>query len=621
LLVNFINKFQNNQEEVRGFLFVSFLIFCAIFFIRIAEVIIYPLIHRVTYSIYFVSPFQDSQIYYNLPLITLGILLTFSALQNKRKMLWSILPISIVITLYLVYQQTELITGLSILVIVILLIFYHKTSIRKIPPKLSNSILTLMLIYIGLSVLATSRWVSNFFVQTSILEDSTWTLAFIDSNIFYFLALVSPHLLLLIAFSFLIRPFVGNIENTVSFLQEKTNHLNKNMWNVFSLSKKMSFLRYPKTVLTFSIILAAALPLLPWLPTINPDAQTIGTDSYAYQLFLYNLNNATTSSEYFERAFVTIEEGDRPLTIIVMDGISKITGQNYSNTSNFIFPSLLSIFLVISVYYFVRTYRDAGVSAYVALVAALSHHVIIGIYAGFLANWFAICFVVLTMGLVLKMWKADKKIHYFLFFGLLIATLFIHTYTWVYLITIILCFVGISYLRDKEFSMKKFVLTVGIVFAVIALDVIKVLFFNSHGGLEGNYEIFLTQGGLEHFAYRWDNLYYVFSTRLGGFLSNTILLALAFVWAISAKYERAFDRIILASLFVTIIPIIFGDLVIQSRVIYNIPFYIPAALLCADILRNKKYGKFSSWLSVMLILTMLTFALRAINNMYLIFPE
>ena len=86
-----------------------------------------------------------------------------------------------------------------------------------------------------------------------------------------------------------------------------------------------------------------------------------------------------------------------------------------------------------------------------------------------------------------------------------------------------------------------------------------------------------------------------------------------------ANYTNDSDRFFLSMLFVSLLPILFGDFVVQSRMLYNIPLQIPASVMMYKLYNNPK-TPFGKPLLVAIILMQFNYALRAMANMYFVSP-
>jgi len=158
-----------------------------------------------------------------------------------------------------------------------------------------------------------------------------------------------------------------------------------------------------------------------------------------------------------------------------------------------------------------------------------------------------------------------------------------------------------------------------VTFGVVSIDILKSYF----GGVSDSFSNDLlnpaTTIGYDEFAQRWDNLNSTFSWYVGGYLTNSAVLLLVFLWAVTSNYKNHFDRILYSMLFVSALPILLGDIVVQARIFYDIPFIIPATIMAYKIYKNPKV-RFGKLLIIALIFIQFNYALRAMANMNYVSP-
>jgi hypothetical protein len=89
-----------------------------------------------------------------------------------------------------------------------------------------------------------------------------------------------------------------------------------------------------------------------------------------------------------------------------------------------------------------------------------------------------------------------------------------------------------------------------------------------------------TGTGAEQVEIRWSNLVRTVQVYVGGIYGNMFLLSIAFMGSILLYYNKMNYSMpfILVFLSLGILPLFFGDREVMSRVMYDIPFQIPAAV-------------------------------------------
>jgi hypothetical protein len=125
----------------------------------------------------------------------------------------------------------------------------------------------------------------------------------------------------------------------------------------------------------------------------------------------------------------------------------------------------------------------------------------------------------------------------------------------------------------------------------VVIDVAKITITGSAGGIVGDISVARSQEvGVGQLPVRWKNLIDTTEIYYGASFSNAIILSLGLYWLFRSKMGDPTNTFLLIFLSVGIFPLFFGNWLVQSRIFYNIPFQIPAAIALAYINREKKYG-------------------------------
>jgi len=102
-----------------------------------------------------------------------------------------------------------------------------------------------------------------------------------------------------------------------------------------------------------------------------------------------------------------------------------------------------------------------------------------------------------------------------------------------------------------------------------------------------------TEVGLSQFESRWSNLVGTVQVHVGGIFGNSIFimgLAVAGVIITSKKTNMVLLSFLISFLSIGILPLFFGDRIVMTRVLYNVPFQIPAALALIWLVRQGNVG-------------------------------
>jgi hypothetical protein len=101
---------------------------------------------------------------------------------------------------------------------------------------------------------------------------------------------------------------------------------------------------------------------------------------------------------------------------------------------------------------------------------------------------------------------------------------------------------------------------------------------------------------------------------VGGLFSNFIIFALCIYWLYRTCWREQSTIFLMAFLSVGLFPLLFGNWVAQSRVFYDIPFQIPAAIAFYSIMK-KSHG---TLLILPICIWLLAMSIRAVSNFYYI---
>ena len=289
-------------------------------------------------------------------------------------------------------------------------------------------------------------------------------------------------------------------------------------------------------------------------------------------------------------------------------------------------PSVIGPFLVIASYFFVRTAypEDPRIAIIGAIMTAISHQIVVGFYAGLYANWMGLTVMFVSSIFLIRCFQNSnhqfRNIALFAIFTILI--LLFHNFLWAYFISVIvflLAWTSIQWFRAKK-SLRLIALLSIVIAGIVAVDVLKSELTDSIGGFENNFVVATDHTDVTESLMFWENLDKAFQNYMGGFLTNSMVLLLLFFWTLKADYSKISDKFILSMLFVALIPVLFGDFVVQSRFVYIIPLQIPASIIMWKIYKNPKIS-FGKPLFFAILLFQFNYALRAMANMNFELPQ
>jgi uncharacterized membrane protein YqjE len=177
---------------------------------------------------------------------------------------------------------------------------------------------------------------------------------------------------------------------------------------------------------------------------------------------------------------------------------------------------------------------------------------------------------------------------------LLIGVLFSHVYTWTvlaavtgtFLVAMLLVAIWENKRKKKKttsnisnlFTKRRIIWLLVAILVSLVVDVTKVFLIGSSGGVAQDIELAQTNLGIEQFSMRERILQVTMHDSLGGVLSNFIILILGVFWVLKSKIREPATVFLMIFLSVGMVPLIIGSWTLQVRILYNIPFEIPAAI-------------------------------------------
>jgi hypothetical protein len=351
-------------------------------------------------------------------------------------------------------------------------------------------------------------------------------------------------------------------------------------------------------ILLVAMIVSVVLVLIPQHPLINKDNQDIGVDTHYYVTWVGELAKSKNLSDFIYQAFaVQAQDGDRPLSLIFLFVIYQaVGGSNNNNLSEVVehFPIILGPGIVFAFYFLtLELTRNEKIALIAAFFGAVSLHTLVGIYAGFYANWLALTIGYISIGFLFRYLRSGRLSDVVIFSTLLIGVLFSHVYTWTvlaavsgtFLVAMLLAVIWENKKKKKNtgninklFTKRRIIWLLVAILVSLVVDVTKVFLIGSSGGVEQDVELAQTNLGIEHFSMRERILQVTMHDSLGGVFSNFIILILGVFWVLKSNIREPATVFLMIFLSVGMVPLIIGSWTLQVRILYDIPFEIPAAI-------------------------------------------
>jgi hypothetical protein len=268
-----------------------------------------------------------------------------------------------------------------------------------------------------------------------------------------------------------------------------------------------------------------------------------------------------------------------------------VGGNNLSDVIEHI-PIILGPGIVLAFYLLtVELTRNEKIALIAAFFGAVSFHTLIGIYAGFYANWLALIVGYISIAFLFRYLRSGRLSDIVVFSTLLIGVLFIHIYTWTVLAAVsgtflVAMLLVVIWKKKKKkngninnlFTKRRIIWLLVAILLSTAVDITKVLLIGSSGGVEQDVQLAQKYLGIEQFSMRWRILNATMHDSLGGVFSNFIILLLGVFWVLKSNVREPRAIFLMIFLSAGIVPLSFGWWTLQVRVLYDIPFEIPAAI-------------------------------------------
>ena len=565
---------------------------------------IYILLHRVSYNTYF--DFFIVNRYIDHLIIATGIIAwSVISLHGKARI---VITVSYgILTLLAVTSGIELlldITAVIAMPIVICTLIYNRFASRKILITYPNlAINYLALFVIAASIIGTIVSIGVLFSLPVNLKPTIPNYTF---EIFILFSSISPLLMLLLVSCLPVKILIKEFKVAIGRIKKfSKNSIDFSNGNGIKTRTKI-------ICLVLFMLLSIILVLIPHQPIINNDNQQIGVDTHYYVDWVGALTHSSSPQDLLYQAFVAQNGGDRPITLIFLLALNKIVPSNLVDTIEYV-PLILAPALIFVVYLLTRELTSNEVtSLFASFLTAVSFQTLIGIYAGFYSNWFAIIIGYLSFIFLLKFLKKSSILTLSLYTVSIMLLVFAHVYTWSVFLIVTTIFLAVM-LKLNYYSRKNIILLLSILFVSIIVDIAKLAIIGSSSGIVK--DVLIAGGGgigFKEFALRWNNLIDIVQNWYGTQFSNFIILTLGVFWLWFSNFKRQVNIFIVIFLSIGLATLFFGSALVQGRILYDIPFQIPAALSLTYI--KKQPGGTLVFLAICILLV--SISIRTVMNFH-----
>jgi hypothetical protein len=436
-------------------------------------------------------------------------------------------------------------------------------------------------------------------------------------EIFVLLSSSSPVLMTLLILCFPIKLLLNE---SISLIKPKIKDNRKNNAQHVTKdnnSKHTTIMRSGTKIIYLALfmLLSVIIAFIPHQPIVNKEDRPVGADTSNYVKLIKNIsmNSNGNVQEFIRQIFLVQQAGDRPLTLLFLFTIIKMVPSDLSHTIDYL-PVALGPALVLAVYFLTRvmTSNNDSISILASFLTVVSFQTLIGIYAGFYANWFALIIGYFSIVYLFKFLKDPSRLNFIAYSVLVILLLLTHVYTWSILAVVMATFLMVMLKMNYYRRRYVILLLLSILFSVI-IDIIRMSMTGSTGGIEADFQIYNYYGlGIKQFFMRWNNIVDTTEHFLGGLLGNSVILGLGLYWLFRANYVERYNIFIIIFLSVGIMPLFFGEWTVQSRVLYNIPFQIPAAIALNCIKQHSK----GTMISLSICIWLTAICIISVSNFY-----
>jgi hypothetical protein len=562
--------------------------------------VVYPLIDRVTYATPFTEKYFFGKYIDQILILSLTSLWMLFSSTNKLRYIFSfIYGLSAFVSLLQIYPAFTEISSLLTFPIIFLFLIMSKIT-QKNFVSLDKRIFTNMISTLGIII-------GIWGLAISIIQLLTHDIVLPAINYFYYLYLIfsifSPILLVVIGLSIPIKIMI------IKFYQSRNKSGNvSNPTTIASLRIK----RLKTTILSLIGIIGLSIFVI-WIPhsdSINIDNQIIGSDTKDYEKLLGEMNSSRNIQE-LAVAFISQIQKDRSFSLITFYLLSQFTDPTNLINALELLPFILAPLLILSFYFLTLELTSNHFTSIVsAFLSAITFQTLVGVYGGLYANWYTLIFVNLTLLFLMRSIRAPSRKHLIAFSILLTVVLLSHEPTWPIIILVIFIFLTILIILKPSLRNTMFYIFLAILPSFI-IELFKTVFFRQ-SGVTNSISFASSQGlGFQDLYNIWNNLITATQTYLAGLFSNSIIFGLVIYWVSICSIKDKSNILILIFLSLLIFPTLFGDPEVVSRVLYEIPFQIPAAIALTQI--KKSHGKL---LFLTICLWIVAVSIRSASNLY-----
>ncbi|CAN5666810.1 hypothetical protein BH23THE1_BH23THE1_27760 [soil metagenome] len=606
-----VGKNQSNMDKVRAILLTAFFSFYIFFLPSYFNLNVFILENRevidatIINSFFIIDKIVDQVI-----ICTLFSIISILIIKNKLR---NLLPLSVIIIITLslsnnTYFYLDIITILSVPLTLTLILLAKITKTERISSGKTISLFTNYFLVFLIALSIYSLYLSSLKITGYLDLDQFPRDYFYDVSILF--SRLVPYMVIIIAFSLFIRVIFSRIKNI--YFKDKLDKI-KTFVKTSSHNKNTERKLNQRFLFIFIILLSILIPTIPHLPAINPENRYVGVDTFWYVTWIRPLDDSSFY-EFLNHIFAEQSHGDRPFSLILIHLFSQLNPQSPGDTIDYL-PIISTPVSTVAIYFLSKEITQRKSISYLAsFFTIFSFQTIIGIYAGFYANWFGLIIGFLTIIFLLRFLKFPSNSNLILYSLTFILMIFFHVYTWTIFTAVIALFL-ISMLFIGKYERKTIAIALIILSCTVVIDISKDFIVGSSGGITEDIQLTRENISLSNLSIVSENLYLTALISHGGIFGNGLIFSLVLVWTLFiAKLKKPEDLFLMIFFSITSFLFLFGLYFVQVRVLYDIPFQIPFAISAIYIFsRTQNY-----FLLILIIVALSALGIRELINFYFI---
>jgi len=465
-------------------------------------------------------------------------------------------------------------------------------------------------ILVASEALSAAYW--TFFPYLSILTP----FAQADTDVVHALSPLSPALLLMLLYSWIgillykhnnrfsrrLRTFFHPIVSSVQSLRFVAPSGSGNA---------LRLLDHPKSLALIGILSALFLSIIPYRPDLNPNGIPVGIDLHYYVEWIAPMLGKSPSGA-LSYAMGVASGGSRPLLLLLVY-LAVSTGTVSLIQAVEALPAILGPLLVLSIFLFVReSFGDEKIAGIAGLSTAFSFYTTVGIWAGYYANMLALSLGFVFLTLLLR-YRRRPTTNGFIFLllssvGLLLA----HLWTWIIFLAAAVLFAALSrHDPRRALVVKAAALTLAL---DIGVDFVKSLLFGAPLSAQEASASIAPGFGLSQILNFWPNILNGLFLAYGGLLASALILTLSLFAALSLRIDNVVRRLLLAWIAISSISVIAFSYLLQTRLIYELPFPILIAIGLLATLRRMNRDLNPNLLFLLIMLALVNYSLKSVTS-------